>query len=311
MTLEFNKPKENRPKASLTDFEAKLTAQKAVEQIPIKAIVPFDYHGESQPFTIDKNELKALQNSIKENGQLTPIIVRKVNEHYQILSGHKRFAACKNLNFEAMEAVVIEVESDEKAFDIVCQANVQRRDPKPSELCRIFNTYLNMRKDSEAAYEITADKICEQFNVSRKTMYRYANMNKLIPDISFLIDEKKIRISAIESLSHLSENQQLAVADYINSGKALSVGNLKAVVEYFLLNKNFTDVEEALNAKNQDELKNSETKNAVSETKTKSADLICQIRNKFKDFSSYTDDEICEYVMLAMSDKEAKSVDKR
>lgn len=45
-----------------------------------------------------------------------------------------------------IDAVVIEVTDDNVAFDIVCQANIQRKEPRPSELSKMFNTYLSLRK---------------------------------------------------------------------------------------------------------------------------------------------------------------------
>lgn len=312
--LKFYKPKENRPKASLSTFESTLVAEKNVIKLPIARIDEFSYKGQPQPFLIDERELEALVSSIEQQGQLTPVIVRKIGERYQLLSGHKRYTACRQLNYNEIDAVIIDVGSDEKAFDIVCQANVQRREPKPSELCKMYNTYLSMRRNKdEFSNEVTTDTICKLFNVSRKTMYRYANMVKLVDDISFLIDEKKINVSAIEDIVRLSAEQQQAIADYINFDGALSNGKLKRVMRYFEenKNKNCTDVEEAL----ADPLpkkaeSNSESPGAESQTqpqtKENSVDLIRQIRNKFSGFADYTDEEICEFVMLLFEMWEAQ-----
>lgn len=301
-SLKFNKPSENRPKANLTEFESNLTYGKKVEQIPMPKIDVFEYNNQLQPFSIDETELKALQNSIEQNGQLTPVIVRMVNGRYQLLSGHKRYTACRNLSFKTIDGIVIDVESDEKAFDIVCQANVQRREPKPSELSKMYNTYLSMRKNQEFAAEKTTDNICELFNVSRKTMYRYANMSKLIEDISFLIDNKKINVNAIEDIIPLSEEQQKALADYINQNGKLSSKKFKTVIS-FLKDNNSCDIEEALQYADSD---NGSDNNNISEPQStdtsESINLISEIRKKFTEFADYTDKELSDYIMVLLSD---------
>lgn len=301
-SLKFNKPSENRPKANLTEFESNLTYGKKVEQIPMPKIDVFEYNNQLQPFSIDETELKALQNSIDQNGQLTPVIVRMVNGRYQLLSGHKRYTACRNLGFRTIDGVIIDVESDEKAFDIVCQANVQRREPKPSELSKMYNTYLSMRNNQEFAAEKTTDNICELFNVSRKTMYRYANMSKLIDDISFLIDNKKINVNAIEDIIPLSEEQQKALADYINQNGKLSGKKFKTVIA-FLKDNNSCDIEEALQYADSD---NGSDNNNISEPQStdtsESMNLISEIRKKYSEFAEYTDQELCDYVLMLLSD---------
>lgn len=288
-SLKFNKPSENRPKANLTEFESNLTYGKKVEQIPIQKIDVFKYNDQLQPFSIDDDELKALQSSIEQNGQLTPIIVRMVNGRYQLLSGHKRYTACRNLGFIAIDGVVIDVESNEKAFDIVCQANVQRREPKPSELSKMYNTYLAMRKNQEFAEETTTDNICELFNVSRKTMYRYANISKLTNDISILIDNKKININAIEDIIQLSTDQQKALADYINENGRLSGKKLKSIISY-LKEKDSSNIKEAIEDSNDNLNDNPE-----------SMDLFSKIRIRYEKLSKLNDKELSEHIMMLLS----------
>lgn len=128
-----------------------------VVSLPMSKIEPFSFNGDPQPFAIDENEISALADSISKCGLITPIIVRSISSNsYQILSGHKRYAACKKLTHLDIDAVVIEVTDDNVAFDIVCQANIQRKEPRPSELSKMFNTYLSLRKNVSA--DLTVDE---------------------------------------------------------------------------------------------------------------------------------------------------------
>lgn len=64
----------------------------SVEEIDINLLVPFKNH----PFQLYEGErLNDMVESIKENGILTPVIVRKLKNEYEILAGHNRTNAAK------------------------------------------------------------------------------------------------------------------------------------------------------------------------------------------------------------------------
>ena len=115
------------------------------------------------------------------------------------------------------------------AFDIVCQANIQRKEPRPSELSKMFNTYLSLRKNVSA--DLTVNEISNMFGISRKTIYRYANISNLYNGLAELIDSKSIQIKFIEPLAKLSPEQQKAIADYYNYDERLSSKELTLVIE--------------------------------------------------------------------------------
>ncbi len=221
----------NRPRANFSNnFEELLMDKQKVVSLPMSKIEPFSFNGDPQPFAIDENEISALADSISKCGLITPIIVRSISSNsYQILSGHKRYAACKKLMHLDIDAVVIEVTDDNVAFDIVCQANIQRKEPRPSELSKMFNTYLSLRKNVSA--DLTVNEISNMFGISRKTIYRYANISNLDNGLAELIDSKSIQIKFIEPLAKLSPEQQKAIADYYNYDERLSSKELTLVIE--------------------------------------------------------------------------------
>mgnify|MGYP000542031195 FL=1 len=98
----------NRPRANFSNnFEELLMDKQKVVSLPMSKIEPFSFNGDPQPFAIDENEISALADSISKCGLITPIIVRSISSNsYQILSGHKRYAACKKLMYLDIDAVV-------------------------------------------------------------------------------------------------------------------------------------------------------------------------------------------------------------
>lgn len=233
----------------------------------------------------------ALKQSIEKQGLISPIIVRMIdNNKYQILSGHKRYTACQQLYFKTIDAVVIDVADDDIAFDILCQANIQRKEPKPSELSEMFNTYLNMRKEQAFSREKTIKDICDMFNISKKSMYRYANIARLHPGFASLIDNKAINIRFIETLLKLNDEQQKAIIDYYNRNDKLSAKVLNFVISYMLTNGS-TDVYRAVLFADQER-----------ENHTKENSIYDILRNKNAKYADFTDEQFNE-IILAVFDK--------
>ena len=99
----------------------------------------------------DVGDLSELKNSLKEQGQLIPIIVRKDvietskgiwEDRYRLIDGHRRWTACLELGWEQIRADVIEGD-DKKALLSAIIANLERRDLDPIEEAKAFNLYIN------------------------------------------------------------------------------------------------------------------------------------------------------------------------
>ena len=93
----------------------------------------------------------------------------------------------------------------------------------------MFNTYLSLRKNVSA--DLTVNEISNMFGISRKTIYRYANISNLNNGLAELIDSKSIQIKFIEPLAKLSSEQQKAISDYYNYDERLSSKELTLVIE--------------------------------------------------------------------------------
>ena len=100
------------------------------ETIPINKLHPFSNH----PFHIRHDlEFSELVDSISESGNITPIIVRpKVGVGYEVISGHRRWEACKELGIESIPARVEYIDDDEATI-LMVNSNIQREHVLPSE----------------------------------------------------------------------------------------------------------------------------------------------------------------------------------
>ena len=97
--------------------------------LPISKIKP----NPKQPrHSFDENALEELADSIKQNGILQPLLVRKVGQSYQIVAGERRYQAAKRAGLKELPVVIKDI-SDEDVFKLALIENLQRSDLSPIE----------------------------------------------------------------------------------------------------------------------------------------------------------------------------------
>ena len=82
-----------------------------------------------------------LANSIKEKGLLQPILVRTKESYFEIVSGNRRYHACKSLGWRKIICHVLDLD-DKEAFEISLIENIQRKTLDPKEEAQAFKTYI-------------------------------------------------------------------------------------------------------------------------------------------------------------------------
>lgn len=208
--------------------------EKSITEMPLSKIDRFiDSDGKEQPYKIDEDELEQLVMSIEDEGLLHPILLREKQDNtYQILSGHKRVVAFQRLGKSVIPSIIVNDLTDNEAYMMMAEANIQRKNTKPSELGKIITKYLEMKKDEE---KITVDKVCTKFNISKKSYYRYIYLVTLIQELQVLCDEDRFSTNAVEETKVLPSNQQCVVADFIKSYniKTYTERHARATLELF------------------------------------------------------------------------------
>ena len=123
--------------------EERLNAKKPrVEAIPLAALTPFRNH----PFKVKEDEEMAqLMRSIADAGVLSPALARPLPDGgYELISGHRRLAACKALGMDTMPVIIRDL-TDEEAVITMVDSNLQREHILPSE--KAFAYKMKMRCD--------------------------------------------------------------------------------------------------------------------------------------------------------------------
>lgn len=111
-----------------------------VEPIEIRMIRPSKFPTRS-PDAKNSPELEDLKRSITDHGLLQPIVVRPLERGFEIVAGHRRFAACKSLRWRFILCKVVELD-DKQAYEIQLTENLQRKTVDPVEEAMSYQRYV-------------------------------------------------------------------------------------------------------------------------------------------------------------------------
>ena len=181
---------------------------------------------EEQPYRVvfDKS-MEELIESIKENGILSPIIVRRLdNEQFEIISGHRRVAAGKVAKIHKFPAQIMELNDDEAAILLV-DSNLQRENILPSEKAFAYKLKLDAMKRQGKRTDLTFSQngtrlrsdaqLAEQVGESRNQVQRYIRLTYLIDKLLEMVDNKKMPLMVGVELSYLGSRAQAYIAEIL------------------------------------------------------------------------------------------------
>ena len=221
--------------------------RKTEEIIPMQLskLKPFS----EQPFKVlDNEDMDELIESVKENGVLSPIVVRPHPEGgYEILSGHRRARACERAGITEVPVVVKDLD-DDTAVILLVDSNLQREHILPSEKAFAYQMRLEAMKRKagrpskenceQVAYNYDGKKsseiLGEQVGESKDQIRRYIRLTELIDPLLEMVDSKAMALNAGVELSYLKPKEQVAVVEAIKSEEtAPSIEQAKKMHRFF------------------------------------------------------------------------------
>lgn len=191
--------------------EERLDAKKPkVEAIPLAALTPFRNH----PFKVKEDEEMAqLMRSIADAGVLSPALARPLPDGgYELISGHRRLAACKALGMDTMPVIVRQL-TDEEAVITMVDSNLQREHILPSEKAFAYKMKLDALKhqgktSAQVAQKLSVEIVGEAVGESKDQVRRYIRLTNLIPEILQMVDDGRIALTPAVELSYLLPSEQ-------------------------------------------------------------------------------------------------------
>lgn len=205
--------------------------------IRVDEIIPFQNHS----FKVkDDESMEELVHSIKLNGVLSPVIIRPIGSNsYEMISGHRRLHAVKQLGMDVIPAFIREL-SDDDATIVMVDTNLQREEILPSEKAFAYKmkydavrrkagrpgkgekniTNRNLpaaeKNSSHNETNFRSDvEVAEQMGESRAQLQRYMRLVNLIPELLELVDAKTLPLMTGVDISFIEERIQKYLYEYI------------------------------------------------------------------------------------------------
>lgn len=187
------------------------------KNIFIDKLHPFENH----PYKVqDNEEMERLAESIQQNGIVSPIIVRPLEnttDEYEIISGHRRVMASRKAGITEIPALIVSLDRDAAAIVLV-DSNLHREHILPSEKAFAYKMKLEAMKHQGWRSDLTSPQVVAKSRTtemvgaesgdSHEQVRRYIRLTNLIPEILQYVDEGRISFTPAVELSYLNEQEQ-------------------------------------------------------------------------------------------------------
>lgn len=186
-----------------------------IRELPIDQIADFPDH----PYKVrDDEDMMDLMESIRENGVLTPVTVRKIpGGTFEMISGHRRKRACELLGYKTIRGEVVDLDKD-TAVIMMCDSNLQRTTILPSEKAFAYKMRLEAMNRQGKRSDLTSTPLGSKLRAneelgpavgeSREQIRRYIRLTELIPAILEMVDEGKIAMRPAVEISYFPKELQ-------------------------------------------------------------------------------------------------------
>lgn len=221
-----------KSKSSLNEV-AESVSKPAAEQKAGLSTLPIEKlkRGQYQPRQyMDDDALQELAESIKAQGIIQPIVVRKllVGDQYEIIAGERRWRAAGRAGLDRVPVVIKEI-SDEVAMAMALIENIQREDLNVVEEAVALNRLIQ-------EFGLTQQEAADKVGKSRVTVTNLLRILNLNMDVRLLLEQGKIELGHAKVLLALDGDRQSQIARIV-SLKGLSVRETEQLVKQQLQGK--------------------------------------------------------------------------
>ena len=152
-----------------------------------------------------EEKMEELKESIKNNGLIQPIIVRKVENvvqnKYEIIAGERRYRACKSLGFESVQCIVIQA-GDSKSYEYSVLENIQRENLNPIEEAESYVMLMEV-------YGYTQENMAQKLGKTRSAISNKIRLLKLPEAIKSYVRTGELSYGHARTLLGLKDNFEI------------------------------------------------------------------------------------------------------
>ena len=163
-------------------FKAPTLPTTDVQEILLTQIIPNRYQPRT---TFSEDEISELSESIKKNGLIQPVMVRRKGDGiYELIAGERRLRASKLAGLATIKALVRN-SSDEQAMELALVENLQRQDLNPMEAARAYHRLIT-------EFGLTQEQVAQRIGKDRSSIANIARLTNLPNDIQVLIESGQL-----------------------------------------------------------------------------------------------------------------------
>ena len=195
------------------------TDSPSVNDIAIEDLSPGQFQPRKKMY---KSTLEELAESIKEQGVLQPLVVRRqASGRFEIVVGERRWRAAQIAGLSTVPAIVRELDNDESA-KIALIENIQREDLNALDQAR-------GRQRLQREFNLSQEALARSVGKSRSSVTNLLRLLNLVPEVQALLEDSKIDMGHARALLSADHTKQLQLANEVIK-KSLSVRQTEALV---------------------------------------------------------------------------------
>jgi len=177
----------------------------SVQSIHVEEIVPNRFQPRK---SFDEDKIRELAQSIKENGMIQPIVVRRIGAQYEVIVGERRVRAAREAELSVVPAILKEY-SDDSVLELALIENIQREDLNPVE--EAFAYKMILEKD-----RITQEELAKRVGKSRSYIANMVRILDLPESIIENVSRGTISVGQAKALLSIDEEtRKIALAQRI------------------------------------------------------------------------------------------------
>ncbi|MFH0924737.1 MAG: ParB/RepB/Spo0J family partition protein [bacterium] len=177
---------------------------KRIVNLPLGDVIPNKFQPRK---TFDEKKLEELANSIREKGVIQPIIVHKVEDKYEIVTGERRWRAVQKTGFKDIPAIIRDVSEKEK-LELALIENIQREDLNPLEEAEAY-------KEIMERLSLTHEEVAKRVGKERCTISNSVRLLKLPEEIKCALISNTITTGHARAILTLEEEKQTTLCKEI------------------------------------------------------------------------------------------------
>lgn len=177
------------------DLEVNNTVTAAISTIPLKKIVANPFQPRKE---FDKGALEELAQSIRQQGVITPVTVRKMpDDTYQLIAGERRFRASQLAGLKDIPAYV-RVATDNQMMEMALVENIQRENLNAIEVALAYKALIEECR-------LTHDQLSEKVGKNRSTITNYLRLLNLPAETQLALGSDKISMAHARALVNVED----------------------------------------------------------------------------------------------------------